>query len=120
VQIEEAGDKSACGNANRCVDDHQLVLITSKMNREKGVIMNWHVYEGVRAAALTLEKLIAALKGKKNPEETGDASFGKDKATNYNEKFLAFIKAFANIGAARLLRTNALPQCLKLSAQHRR
>jgi hypothetical protein len=61
--------------------------------------MNRYVYKGVRAAARTLEKLIAALKGKKNPEETRDASFGKDKSTNYNEKFLAFIKAFSNIGA---------------------
>ncbi len=61
--------------------------------------MNRYVYKGVRAAARTLEKLIAALKGEKNPERIEDASFGKDKAANYNEKFLAFIKAFANIGA---------------------
>jgi hypothetical protein len=61
--------------------------------------MNRYVYKGVRAAARTMEKLIAALKGEKNPERIRDASFGKDKATNYNEKFLAFIKAFSNIGA---------------------
>jgi hypothetical protein len=44
--------------------------------------MNRYACKGVRAAARTLEKLIAALKGKNNPEETRNASFGKDKATN--------------------------------------
>ncbi len=61
-------------------------------------IMNRYVNKGMRAAARILEKLIAALKGKKNPVEASDASFGKDKATNYNEKFLPFIKAFSDIG----------------------
>src|SRR5271157_3840937 len=51
------------------------------------------------ACILLLYYLINRKAHRKNPEEARDPSFGKDKATNYNEKFLEFIKAFSNIGA---------------------